>query len=372
LQGFYLVRTFTQMIQFSNHITGLLRKFDCVVIPEMGGFVANYSSAVLDKNKGVVYPPSKGIIFNKNLIKNDGLLVSEIAHELNISYNDALARLNDFVAASKQTLQQGGRIELTGLGYLYLDNEKNVQYLAHQTINFLNDSYGLSPVMAIPVAKKVEVVKLVEMPVEKPIEKKAEPVVEKTEEKKEAVIISIKEAKEIIKTNKRKYYWVAAVLLPIAFYSYWIPFQTNAIQTGRLSLSHFNPFAKYELPVYAERVAPEPIVIDTTEIVPVDTTTYTDTDNLNVEPVKESTYVEPPLVTKGLHFHIIAGCFINYENAVGQIEDLNTGGNKAYLFGQASGFHRVALGSYATEAEALQQLQEIRANGQPNAWLLEE
>ena len=143
------------MIQFSNHITNLLRKFDCVVIPEMGGFVANYSSAHLNRAKGVIYPPSKGIIFNKNLIKNDGLLVSEIAHELTINYNDALKLLNDFVANSKQTLQSGGRIELTGLGYLYLDNEKNVQYLAHQTINFLNDSYGLSPVMAIPIAKKV-------------------------------------------------------------------------------------------------------------------------------------------------------------------------------------------------------------------------
>lgn len=338
----------------------------------MGGFVANYSSAVLDKGKGVVYPPSKGIIFNKNLVKNDGLLVSEIAHDLDIPYNEALTRLNDFVAASKQTLQQGGRIELTGLGYLYLDNEKNVQYLAHQTINFLNDSYGLAPVMAVPVAKKVEVVKLIEKPIEKITEKKLDPVVEKVEEKKEAIVISIKEAKEIIKTNKRKYYWVAAVLLPIVFYSYWIPFQTNAIQTGRLSLSHFNPFAKYELPVYAERVAPEPILIDTIETVPVDTTTYTQTDKLNVTPEKESTYVEPPLVTKGMHFHIIGGCFINYENAVSQIEDLNAGGNKAFLFGQASGFHRVALGSYATEAEAMAQLQQIRANGQPNAWLLEE
>jgi len=338
----------------------------------MGGFVANYSSAVLDKNKGVVYPPSKGIIFNKNLVKNDGLLVSEIAHELNISYNDALDRLNNYVASSKQTLQQGGRIELTGLGYLYLDGEKNVQYLAHQTINFLNDSYGLSPVMAIPLAKKLEVVKMVEKPIELPVEKKAEPIVEKTEEKKEAVIISIKEAKEIIKTNKRKYYWVAAVLLPIAFYSYWIPFQTDAIQTGRLSISDFNPFATHELSVYTQRVEQDPVIIDTTEIISVDTTTYTQTENLNVQPVKESTFVEQPLVTKGMHFHIIGGCFVNYENAVSQLEDLNAGGNKAYLFGQASGFHRVALGSYATEAEALQQLEQIRANGQPNAWLLEE
>jgi len=242
------------MLDISGHIASLLHRFDCVVIPDMGGFVANYSPAVLDRKKGVIYPPSKGIIFNKNLVKNDGLLVSEIAHDKGITYNEALYTLSHFVNAAKQTLQQGGRIEITGLGYLYFDGEKNLQYLAHQTVNFLNDSYGLNPVMAVPVAGKMEEIKPV---LEKVIEKKEERPVEKAEEKKEAVIISLQEAREKIKQdvkkNRKRYYWAAAVLIPVLFYSYWIPFHTNVLETGEISLSDFNPFASRSPAVYKMR-----------------------------------------------------------------------------------------------------------------------
>jgi len=73
-----------------------------------------------------------------------------------------------------------------------------------------------------------------------------------------------------------------------------------------------------------------------------------------------------------MHYHVIGGCFVNYENAVTQLEELNGNGNKAFLFGQAGGFHRVALGSFATKDQAIDFMNKARASGQPNCWLLEE
>lgn len=369
------------MVQLTAYIPALLHRYDCVVIPGLGGFVANYSPARLDQSKGVIYPPSKGIIFNKNLVRNDGLLVNEIAGAENIGYEEALARVNAFVQESKLQLAQGGRIELEGLGYLYFDQERNLQYLQHHTVNFLNDSFGLAPVMAVPLAKKVvelkadsyrPVVELKPAEVAKEKEKVKEPVKTETPTK-EATVVAMKEVVEKVNTHRRKYYWVAAVLLPVLFYSYWLPFQTPMLTTGEFKWSYLNPFSAYVAPVYQERVQP---VADNDEALIKKADSIVQT--ISMPPVayeqmaSETTQVVMPVVNQYNRYHVIAGCFINYDNAITQINELNAAGNQAYLFGKANGFHRVALGSFATEAEATAYLQAIRQNGQPKAWLLQE
>ena len=68
-----------------TYISELLFLHDCVIIPEFGGFVGNNKSAVLNKNTNTIYPPSKKILFNKNLRTNDGLLINHISNSEVIS-----------------------------------------------------------------------------------------------------------------------------------------------------------------------------------------------------------------------------------------------------------------------------------------------
>lgn len=355
------------MLEISRYITPLLHRFDCVIIPEMGGFVANYSPATLDRSKGVIYPPAKGIIFNKNLTKNDGLLTHEIASQMGIGYGHALEILNQFVSDISKTLRTGGRIEITGLGYIYLDAENNIQFLAHQTTNFLKESFGLAPVMAVPV-KRVEVDRNSPKIADKVEKDEAE--LNTLTQEKEAIVIPITETVKKVKSNKRKYYWAAAVLLPILFYSYWIPFQTNVLVTGEFNLSDLNPFKKKSPAVYTNRHELNQVLTDTMKFYP----NYEEELAIlqEIKQVSESTSVVEPLITNEKHFHIIAGCFVNYDNAINQINELKANGIKAYLFGQADGFHRVAMGSFSTRGEAVLFLNDVRSNGQPNSWLLEE
>ena len=63
---------------FNKYIVQLLRHLDCVIIPDFGGFVAQYKTASLDGVTGYS-PPSKQILFNINLKNNDGLLANKIA-----------------------------------------------------------------------------------------------------------------------------------------------------------------------------------------------------------------------------------------------------------------------------------------------------
>ena len=55
-------------------IGDLLLRHNCVVVPSFGGFVAKQVSAVIDYKTGVMHPPKKSLLFNKQLINNDGLL----------------------------------------------------------------------------------------------------------------------------------------------------------------------------------------------------------------------------------------------------------------------------------------------------------
>ena len=381
------------MQSITSHINKLLFEVDCVIIPGLGGFVANYSPATLNKQTGLMNPPGKGLIFNKNLVKNDGLLAHNISQEENISYQQATDLINEFVETSKHILSSGQRIEIPDVGYLYFDKERNLQFLPVYSVNFLTDSFGLSPVIAREVVKTAnETIKVLHPEVKQEIEQK-----EKVEEKKiafeEAKVISIEKAKEdkkvvAVKRSRSRYYWAAAVLLPIAFYSVWIPVRTDFIQTGHLSINDFNPFHHKPATEYNIRK-----VVDVkTEIKLPAAYLIVETDSsdeamfasgevtMNVGEVDTTNVVNPHVensIPDNLpgpekRYHIIAGCFVNYDNALNQISTLEGTGVKASLFGKMGDYHRVSLGSYTTREEAMQQLSAVKANGNPNAWLLEE
>ena len=70
-------------------IGDLLLRHNCVVIPTFGGFVAGQTPAVFDAQKGSITPPRKSLLFNKQLINNDGLLIAAYAHATKKSYEES-------------------------------------------------------------------------------------------------------------------------------------------------------------------------------------------------------------------------------------------------------------------------------------------
>jgi hypothetical protein len=81
------------MFSVEEIICQLLLRHSCVIIPSFGGFVAQSVSASIDKENGIIQPPSKHLLFNKNLINNDGLLTAEYATFNKINYTDSLSKI---------------------------------------------------------------------------------------------------------------------------------------------------------------------------------------------------------------------------------------------------------------------------------------
>mgnify|MGYP006299101073 CR=1 FL=1 len=82
------------MSTLSKYISDLLFLHNCVIVPELGGFVAEFRSAVIDDQREMIYPPSKSLAFNNALRRNDGLLVNYIAHKRELTYEAAATWLS--------------------------------------------------------------------------------------------------------------------------------------------------------------------------------------------------------------------------------------------------------------------------------------
>lgn len=100
----------------SEHIEYLVRVNDCVIVPGWGALVAQYQAAMLDEATGMLMPPSRSLSFNPSLVHNDGLIAASIARRDKISYDKAVAIVNDEVNALRHQVEDCGEIAIGKLG----------------------------------------------------------------------------------------------------------------------------------------------------------------------------------------------------------------------------------------------------------------
>jgi len=126
-------------------IRELLYLEDCVIIPGFGGFVTNYLSARVLRENNTFLPPAKEIGFNSELVHDDGTLTRYTAARYDLSEAEARQKLNAFIQDIQKRMAQGDRVFLEGIGSFALDLEGKPQFSADLGVNFLVDSFGLSP-----------------------------------------------------------------------------------------------------------------------------------------------------------------------------------------------------------------------------------
>jgi CCDC81-like prokaryotic HU domain 1/CCDC81-like prokaryotic HU domain 2/SPOR domain len=332
-----------------KHISDLLYLHDCVIVPEWGGFVANYAPAKVHPTQHSFTPPSKKIVFNANLKNNDGLLANHIATLEHTNYPEALKHIQQFVASVNVQLKNGAKVKMDELGTLYFDVERNIQF-EPATTNYLLDAFGLSEFQS-PAIKHGTITKRIEKEFN---DRKAVPLARKN--------------------THLKRYIALAIIAPLIFAMIWIPLKTNLITN--FNYSTLNPFASKEVkPVEVK----QPVIVakklpventDTTVVKPVIVNTLPTATTL-VEPVKADTTAVATNVNTDLNFkfHLVAGCFQVEENAVKFVATLLQQNIDAAIIGKNNkGLYVVSCGNFASRIQALNQLNTLRKL-QPNAWL---
>ncbi|MFZ4799804.1 MAG: SPOR domain-containing protein [Bacteroidia bacterium] len=127
-------------------VKNLLHKYNCVIVPGLGGFIAHQESALIDPVSGIVNPPFKHITFNAQLTLNDGLLVTQVADYLKIDYIDAIKIVDIEILNFNQLLKNNSQLNIVGLGNFILNNSGKLLFTPEKSANFLIQSFGLESV----------------------------------------------------------------------------------------------------------------------------------------------------------------------------------------------------------------------------------
>ncbi|OSY89044.1 hypothetical protein WH52_05125 [Tenacibaculum holothuriorum] len=296
----------------ANYINDLLYRYDCVIIPNFGGFVTNKTGAKVNHFTHTMHPPKKEITFNSYLQHNDGLLANYIATNEKISFEEAVRKIAVEVAEWKEELTKTS-IEVAQVGTLSMNEDQQITFEPNLESNFLTDSFGLATVESPAVGRIVEENEVT--------------VVDNAEEK---------ETKVLPLYVKRAAAAVVVLGLGITGWNY-----TQNQQEAK-------EFATQQEAI-DKKIQSATFVIDN----PLPTI------NLNV--AKEAN-----------NFFIIAGAFQSEANATKKLEQLKEEGFDAKIVGKNSiGLTQVAFSGYATREDARTALEEIQNTVSEDAWLLE-
>jgi len=313
-------------MRIDPYIEKLLFEYNCVVVPGFGAFLAQRTPARIDSATNTILPPAKVVSFNAQLNKNDGLLVSQIAKERKLGYEEVLQEVEAVSREWIQRLGRGEHIEVFGIGRLWHNNERRIQFQPEGKTNFLTSSFGLASFVATPIQREVL---------------KAE--VEELEERI-PFIITPEKRKE---TSFRPWLKYAALLM-------------LAFSLGVTSYSAYGELQQRSLAVRQDAQKQVSRLIQEA--------TFFEAAPLELPPID----IEISKRKLGKH-HVIAGAFremANAEKRVGQLQD--KGFNAFYLGENSYGLHQVAYGSFEDPKEALAFLRVVKSTESRDAWLLSE
>lgn len=312
-----------------HYIKELLYRYNCVVVPEFGAFLAHTASARIDSVSNTIHPPTKVISFNRQLSKNDGLLVSHISKDKNLAYEDLLEEVTTTSKEWIERLQNGENIDLQGVGHLSMNAEQKIQFRPEEKINYLTSSFGLSAFSAPPIIREAlkEEVELLEESV--------------------PFIITPEKREEKVFRPWLKYAAIFMLLCSAGVSAYQL-YDQNLKKQGLVQQDAQEQVSKY-----------------------IQEATFFDTTPLELPSLNLKINKKEPI--SGPQHHIIAGAFRVKGNASKKVKQLKKLGYKAsYIGANKFGLHQVSYSSFSDSREALRFLRKIKRTVSNDAWMLSE
>jgi hypothetical protein len=389
------------MISVEELIGDLLLRNNCVIVPSFGGFVANQSAAIIDYRNGIITPPRKSVLFNRQLINNDGLLIKELSFVNNIEYSVAENAIKTIVENWNAQLATGERIVLDRIGFIFLDAEKNICFEQDRFFNLLLESYGLGKVHFIAeedvkLAQHIQQENPILAVEEKPFFTLESSDIEAIINNEEQPFVEIQHPASKKKLAIWKYV-AAALIIPIGFYSFWIPMKTNVLESGILSIKDFNPLYKTNEGLYKNealsklnyQIKPEESLEKSIQSITSGSSNYSfkfnDDIYINVRLKENTTTTEQaineipevviPSTTKPIvnatkkSFDFVVGVFSTEANATNLINSLKTKGFNAKIVDKNGELFRVSAGTSNSNEEIIK-IKEKALSAGIDGWIL--
>ena len=352
-------RTFAHVIELERHIEILLLSNDCVIVPELGGFMAHHVSARYDEDDQLFLPPLRTLGFNPQLKINDSLLAQSYVEAYDISYPEALQRIEDEVNELTMHLETEGFYELNDIGILALNDEGNYQFTPCEAGILSPALYGLGSFEMSPLQKASA--------------QKEQDTIEESEEQEDstAKIFGMgmaeveQEEDEEEDVVKIKFSWirntvaVAAILLAM----FILALPTGKTELMTRTISNINSNILFGM--MSKDTNTTPIDYKKKDI----QQTMAKTDTV----LKKDTIAKPQEVVKpNIHegYCIVLASHVSKKNANAFVEKLQQKGyqeSEVYIHKDVT---RVIYGNYKTQEEAYNALRKVhREKGLEEAWV---
>ncbi len=144
------------MIEFYSFLEHLLYEHECVIIPQLGGFVVNAKDFTFNEQEGKIYPKKKYVAFNEKLKTDDRLLSTEWAKKRAISLKEASLEIAELSKRLKSELTSFGTVQLGILGTFTLNQENRISFSPNPDFNADLSVFGLFPVGLGQIPARVE------------------------------------------------------------------------------------------------------------------------------------------------------------------------------------------------------------------------
>ena len=372
---------FAVMNELSRHIEILLLSNDCVIVPGFGGFVAHHKVAEYDMEEKTFYPPQRVLGFNSQLVLNDSLLVQSYAEAYDLSYPEALRKIENEVEEIKQQIEIEGEYKFRGIGTVsktaegYYDFEPCVAGLVSpglygftsyimDAVNGVADADGASDTEDSAEKKLLSAAGVVTGETEVDVKDDAED----TEDVEDDEVEDEEEERGIYVSYKKMWYAAAASLILLL-----LPLAYNSLTVGRGSQSS-NVIRGSVGDTGKEVVSKIGEGIDTfmkatnSESVPAGTV------NITEKTVKQEAAVEAVADTKVQaekagevsketvkgQYSIILASRVSKKGAEDFVKRLNRAGYKEASVYEDGSMRRVVYGSYGSEREAERALNVLK------------
>ncbi len=372
------------MVELAKHIEILLLNNDCVIVPGFGGFMAHHVDAVYDEEERLFLPPSRTLGFNPKLHINDSLLVLSYVEAYDISYPDAIKRIEAEVSEMRQLINNQGFFELPDIGVILTNDEGNLEFEPCSAGILTPELYALSSFECNKLSKLSEkqeetipTVGVAAPEAQKPVEEEpVKTVVVELQQEQQEVESEYEDYEDDVVTIKvstlKKIAAVAVVLLVVVFailpfggYNYFDGLQKGSIDTGLLT----------KVMPKAQTTTPEElgaIKVINGAAVRIDRTEAENKVVAEAANPKASGTVSQVEESKPT-FVIVLASRVTKNNAERYVSSLIKKGVKdARVIGASNG-SKVICGKYSSESEAMNGVHELREMSSEfkDAWVME-
>ena len=319
-----------------QYIKELLYQHECVTVPNFGAFLTRTVNVLIQPETGVFSPPRKEISFNRLLKSNDGILAHYIAQKEDMSYEQALRKIEKQVIVWKQRLNTQ-HLSFSGIGEMRLNPEKSISFSPYGIINFDLNGYGLLSFIR----------KSLTPPIKKE-ESKTLPIMEN--ENNDDLMFTPSE-NENNGSPVLRYAAIGVIAIALVGASYYFGQQYVADEKAKAT-----EMAQKKIKSNVQKAT-------------FDLGTLAEVD-LSLEASPEI-FEEASL--DQTYYSVIAGSYRSIENAEKKLASLKSEGfDAAFTEVNPEGLHRVAYGRFGSKREALNLHNYIRYVLKEEAWYLEE